>query len=391
MPALSETSIRPLGVDTDSESIIGTLRRRWWVIPIVFAVVGGLVLLQDPETSVQSSYSRVDREYQVVDNTLAMTLLDLPTDLLSPIPTLDTQIVQLATSDEYRELAASFPEVSLDVRRSSPQLALQPMSEGEGIVALRGRVATILSVTCIEAKATKCDAALDGLAEVLINRHNAALRAGLQQLTITVESLRVKVDEAEAIGQRLKAVASAIETLDSQDLAGLVFVRQFNAEEAESTMTESPNYRFAIAASIILSILVLLQWSIIDKRIYGLRRIARIVGSTQVIGHVADVSAEDDTVAAAAALRRIQGSATTIRLVTLSGVATPLLATVVSRSGGSAAIVGISQLGDSVLSDPSMPSVIVAQRVRSDTRELARVNHALTMSSGLQPSVLMLG
>jgi len=391
MPALAVSSIRPLGVDTDTESILGTFRRRWWVVPIVFVVIGGLVLLQDPETSVQPSYSRVDRDYQVLDNTVALSLLDLPDDLLAPIPGLDTQLAQLPSSAKFKALTSQYPDTRISVQRRSAQLAIQPVEGGESVINLRGRVTPELGLVCLESSPKSCSLALDGLASLIETRHETALREGLDRLLAIVSSLESNAGNSPLLNQRLDALESAITVLRSQSLTSLVFIREFNAEEPETTLTESLNYRFAIAASLILSLLVLLQWSILDKRLYSLRRIARTVGPDHVIGHVRSESDHTDIAASAAALRRLTNDVPSLRLLQLTGVNERLLEHVITRGNVHAASVRADDIDAEVLSDAKTPAVIIAQRVISTSVELAKVSDALAVSTGQRPAVLLLG
>lgn len=391
MPALSASSLRPLGVDTDTESILGTLRSRWWVVPVIFIIVFGLVVLEDPETSIQPGYSRIDREYLVNDNTVPFTLLDLPSEVLAPLPDLDTQLAQLQSTDEFIQLAEQYVGTSLLVSRISPQLALQPDETAQNVVTLRGRIRPVLSVTCSESTASSCPAALDALAELLQSRHESAMRAGLQALSTTASQLESGSSESTALRERLAAVRFGVQALATQPLTELVLIREFNAEEIATTVTESANYRFALAAAVILSLLVIFQWSVFDKRLYGLRRIARSVGADRVVGHVRRATDDADVVACAAAVRAASKDATRLCIVRLSGVADELLQTVVARSGVVASTVSVSELSVTDLSDTTTPWLIVAQRGASHARELLRASDALAMSSGMRPRVLLVG
>ena len=391
MPALSASSLRPLGVDTDTESIFGTLRSRWWVVPVIFIIVFGLVVLEDPETSIQPGYSRIDREYLVNDNTVPFTLLDLPSEVLAPLPDLDTQLAQLQSTDEFIQLAEQYVGTSLLVSRIVPQLALQPDETSQNVVTLRGRIRPVLSVTCSESTASSCPAALDALAELLQSRHELAMRAGLQALSTTASQLESGSSESTALRERLAAVRFGVQALATQPLTELVLIREFNAEEIETTVTESANYRFALAAAVILSLLVIFQWSVFDKRLYGLRRIARSVGVDRVIGHVRRATDDADVVACAAAVRAASKDATRLRIVRLSGVADELLQTVVARSGVVASTISVSELSVTDLSDTTTSWLIVAQRGASHARELLRASDALAMSTGMRPRVLLIG
>ena len=391
MPALSASSLRPLGVDTDTESILGTLRSRWWVVPVIFIIVFGLVVLEDPETSIQPGYSRIDREYLVNDNTVPFTLLDLPSEVLAPLPDLDTQLAQLQSTDEFIQLAEQYVGTSLLVSRISPQLALQPDETAQNVVTLRGRIRPVLSVTCSESTASSCPAALDALAELLQSRHESAMRAGLQALSTTASQLESGSSESTALRERLAAVRFGVQALATQPLTELVLIREFNAEEIATTVTESANYRFALAAAVILSLLVIFQWSVFDKRLYGLRRIARSVGADRVVGHVRRATDDADVVACAAAVRAASKDATRLCIVRLSGVADELLQTVVARSGVVASTVSVSELSVTDLSDTTTPWLIVAQRGASHARELLRASDALAMSTGMRPRVLLVG
>ena len=391
MAVLPDSTIRPLGIDTDTESILGTLRRRWWIIPAIFAAVGGLVLLEDPETSIQPSYSRVDRDYQVMDNSVALALLDLPNDLLSPIPSLDTQLAQLPTSAEFKELSDTFPGASLLVRRSSPQIALQAEEGGEGIVTLRGRTAPLLSLTCTESTPSLCPVALDSLADLVSARHEAALRNGLRELSTATKELQASANKSTVLQERLEAVNFGLQALESQELTKLVFIREFNAEEPETTVTESPNYRFALAAAVILSFLTILQWSVFDKRLYGLRRIARTVGGDRLIGHVRRTSDDADITACAAALRKAYGTFANTNVVRLGGVSDEVINVVLEQANIATSTVSFSDLDIRALSDASSGWLIVAQRGASHARELLRASDALAMSSGMRPRVLLVG
>jgi hypothetical protein len=391
MPALAVSSIRPLGVDTDTESILGTLRRRWWVVPIVFAVVGGLVLLQDPETSVQPSYSRIDREYQVLDNTVVLSLLDLPNELLTPVPDLDTQLLQLSSDSEFQRIQAEFPTTSLVVQRVRPQLTLQPQEGAEAVVTLRGRIIPQISLVCTEPVADACPDALAKTVALVTNRHESALRAGLAQLTSTVSEMTARSGQGGLLQQRLEAVTTAIDTLEAQALTTFMLLREFNAEEPETTFVESVNYRFAFAAALILSMLIILQWSVIDKRLYGLRRIARTVGDATVIGHVRDGSDEPSLTASTFAIRRLAGQKAELRVVQLSGVSEHLLSQVLAKSGVQSEVLNLSMMGQMGSDDSKRATIIVAQRAKSHAQELATASDAMAISEGARPSVLLLG
>lgn len=391
MPALSVSSLRPLGVDTDTESILGTLRSKWWIVPIIFVAVLGLVTLEDPETSVQPGYSRIDREYLVNDNTVPFALLELPADILSPLPDLDTQLAQLRSTQEYQQLEQRFAGVSLLVTRIAPQLALQPDDASQNVVTLRGRTRPVISVTCSESSASSCPAALDALAELLKNRHESAMRAGLQVLGRTTTELETQATESSVLRERLSAVRFGVRALETQSLTELVLIREYNAEETEKTVTESANYRFAFAAAAILSLLVIFQWSVLDKRLHGLRRIARTTGADCVVGHVRRISDDADVVACAAAIRTASKDSAGLRIIRLSGVSDELLNAVLARSGVIASTVSVAELSVPDIADSTTAWLVVAQRGVSHARELLRASDALTMSMGSRPRVLLLG
>jgi len=391
MPALSASSLRPLGVDTDTESILGTLRSKWWVVPIIFATVFGLVMLEDPETSVQPGYSRIDREYLVNDNTVPFALLELPADVLAPLPDLDTQLAQLRSTDEFQQLEQRFVGASLLVSRIAPQLALQPDDASQNVVTLRGRTRPVISATCSESSASSCPAALDALAELLTNRHESAMRAGLQALDRTTTELEAQATESSVLRERLAAVRFGVRALETQPLTELVLIREFNAEEMETTVTESANYRFAFAAAAILSLLVIFQWSVLDKRIHGLRRIARTTGAEHVVGHVRRASDDADVVACAAAIRAASKDSARLRIIRLSGVSDELLDAVLARSGVAASTVSAAELSVPDIADSTTAWLVVAQRGVSRARELLRASDALAMSTGSRPRVLLLG
>lgn len=388
---LTHSSIRPLAVDTDIESILGTARRRWWIAPIVFLLVGTGVLLQDPKTSVQPSYFRLDRNYQVVDNTAALTLLGLPGDLLLPLPSLDTQLAQLIESSEFKGISTRYPTVSLNIQRVSPQLALQAQENDEPIVTLRGRTDPVLSLICTESRFTSCNLALDALQELVTRNHELALERGRESLAKSVEELQSQANQNVSLKERLEVVEFGLRALATQPLTSLVLIKEFNAEEDETTVTESSNYRFVFALTFVLLVLLLLQWSVFDKTIYGVRRIARTLGVNSVLARIRDASDEATIAAVSASLSRLVGPGQSLRLVTAPGVDSDLLNTITAKCKVPFTLIDASALNQDQMTSASSVTLLIAQRGSTSMVKLAQLSEMVSISNGAQPVVLLLG
>ena len=388
---LTPSSIRPLAVDTDFETILGTARRRWWIAPIVFLVVGVGVWLQDPETSVQPSYFRLDRNYQVVDNTAALTLLGLPGDLLVPLPSLDTQLAQLTESREFEAITTRYPTVSLNVQRQSPQLALQAQENSEPIVTLRGRTEPVLSLICTEVRFTSCNLALDALRELVMNNHELALERGRESLASSVDELKSQAIQNATLRERLEVVEFGLRALSTQPLTDVVLIKEFNAEEDETTITESTNYRFVFALTTVLLVLLLLQWSVIDKTIYGVRRIARALGIESVLARVRTANDAVTIAAVSAAIKRLVGPGKSLRLIVSSGVDMDLLNTITKNCKVPFSVIDTSALDHDESSSESSVTLLIAQHGSTSMTKLAQWSETTSISSGGRPHVLLLG
>jgi hypothetical protein len=224
-----------------------------------------------------------------------------------------------------------------------------------------------------------------------MNNHELALERGRESLANSVDELKSQAIQNATLRERLEVVEFGLRALSTQPLTDVVLIKEFNAEEDETTITESTNYRFVFALTTVLLVLLLLQWSVIDKTIYGVRRIARALGIESVLARVRTADDAGTIAAVSAAIKRLVGPGQSLRLVVSSGVDMDLLSTITKNCKVPFSVIDTSALDHDESANDSTVTLLIAQHGSTSMTKLAQWSETTSISSGGRPRVLLLG
>lgn len=389
MSSVVTASGGPLSLDTDLATIAGTLRRRWWVFPLAIIAAQIFFALAVTDDGAADGYYVEERIFHAVDSTDVLRFVDLPAQLAQPQPSLPQLVEVVNDSEDLRKLRATFELLSLRIALRNPSVVLHSDNGTNGLVKIEGQFESSLAILCTEKELGGCAQAIDGARQILLDRFVAAQRRGIEHFGKTVSLLRRDSRVDAAYVTKLLAAESALRAMTEQSLIRLDLVESSSFVENELTTESSLGLGLAWAIALLIGMLVVLQWSIIDKRIFGVQRLARLTDEASVLGALGRKNDKTNTLSVAAALSRLAVGHESIRLVHIESVSSEWLAKLTQLVQANIILTAFSDLSVSDLARTDLVNCLLAQRGRTDGRELQMAWQSLSISSGVQPALIL--
>lgn len=389
MSSVVETSGGPLSLDTDIATIAGTIRRRWWVLPIAIVVSQIFFSLAVTDDGATNGYYVDERIFHVTDSSNVLRFVDLPAQLAEPEPSLPQLVELVNSSEDIKKLRDRHELLSLRIALRNPSVVLHSDDGTNGLVTIQGQFEPSIAILCTERELNQCAQASEGARQVLLERFVAAQKRGIESFGETISLFRQDAQVDAAYLTRLLAAESVLSSMSQRSLIGLDLVESSSFIEKELTTESSLGLGFALVIALLIGILVLFQWSIIDKRIFGVQRLVRLTDEASVLGSLSGKNDETVTLSVAAALSRLARGRDLIRMIHLEAVSSETLSKLTQKVQANVTLTAFSDLSVSELARTDLVNCLVAQRGKTDGHDLVTAWQSLSTSSGVRPAVIL--
>jgi hypothetical protein len=314
--------------DTDTNLFTGldirafweTLRLRWWIIPTVLAISVGFLWAQasNPTSAPQPVLYSVTRVYEARDPTAVLASIGIDPVSVRAFPDASNQVSLLESSQTQSEIATLLGrDVTVSISRRPPSFTLIDTRESDGQSSLIFQSAGVPTYifTCTEPDQTSCEEAIDAYVAKAAEIRKTAFLAGFTNLQAMLESVAAPNQDGD-LATKIAAIDSVVEQIDTS------FVPIGGRTDVIDPLNtvRRPTLVFSIGAGLIISLLILLQLTVTDRRLRSARQVVKEIGSTAFIGTISAESDPSRDLLAGVSLQQacLRSSATRIKFVPLS-------------------------------------------------------------------------
>lgn len=372
-----------------------TFRLRWWIVPTVLAVSVGFLWAQSSDAPTEPGldlYS-ITRTYEARDPTAVLASVGIDPVSVRAFPDAANQLSVLQGSDIRDEITNELGRnVNVTVTRSQPSFTLIDTLETDGSSSFIFQSAGVptYNFACTDPDQMNCETAIDAYVAKATEFRKSAFTAGLTNLQTLLGSLAPR---DQALENKIAAINSLIDQLDTSfvQIAGRTDIIR-----PPITSVRRPTIIFSMSAGLIVSLLILLQLTITDRRLRSARQVVNEIGSATFIGAMSRDQHPTKDLLAGVSVRQacLDTSAQRVMYVPLSGPTEtkPLERLSLSCDVQSRVTKPFPDLSvpEIVNADGTDLVILVAQRNRDSRQDLRRAVSALQRSGRNFGGVLLL-
>ena len=368
--------------EIDLRSVRDALVLRWWIIPLVMFLCVGFLFVNESDLQTSPGQVQIVRVYEARDESAVLTIAGIDPASIIPYPSFDNQLIVLQTPETRQRIADSIgADTAVSVSRSNQTFSLIDTNEGEGKKRFTFLSTGTPSYTfvCVATTADECNIAIDEYVAEISRLRAQSIRQGFERAEAIVNSLiSSSQGENQGLVMEQQALAAGKELVNGEMV--LISTASENIGPTVDTVNAS-TYGFGLGVGAILGFLIVLQLSVMDKRIRTRRKLVAVVGEKHALGTIRpDVKDSSSQHVAASLIHQASlHGATTARLLPIGDHDTDSTVTALSQamSGNSIAIVAMKAVDQVTATDLLAPAhsvvVLIADSNTSRSDDLERV------------------
>jgi len=306
--------------EIDLRSIRDALKLRWWIIPIAMIISVGFVVANESDLQTSPGYVQIYRNYEARDESAVLTVAGIDPASIVPYPSFDNQLIVVQSPEIRQKITEKIhSETYVAVSRSEQKFSLLDTIEGEGQKRF-----TFLSLgtpsytfSCAAPTTDECDIAIDAYVVEISRLRAMSIQQGFERAEKLVNALTSDSQiENQSFGIQKQALAYA-KTLVTGEMT-LISTSFENIGPTISTVKKS-TYAFGLGVGALIGLLVLLQLTVIDRKIRTMRKLVSVIGEEHVLGmlRLDQQDSSPQHVAAGVVHQATVHGATNVRLVPL--------------------------------------------------------------------------
>lgn len=298
--------------------LLVTVRRRWWVAPIVISLALGFVWAQESEfRTTPGSYS-IDRTYELTDGLNALLAVGIQPQAVVPVPTEKAQLALLTDSATMQRISEEIGgPASVTIRQSEQQVQfVSAVSEsgGQNAFTFRFIPSNVFTFSCTEESRGYCPVAIQEYVEELVTGRTSALLRGISDLRTILDRAAASMSGVES--NTLFRQVAALEALEDDFKVNVSIVRESVAEEGATIDNVSGgSLTFAVLIAALIVILIWVQMALADRKVHDEAILAATFRDIPLLGRLNESEASLNFVAAAISHRAEQAGVRELRLV----------------------------------------------------------------------------
>ena len=360
---------------------------RWWIVPLCMIVGAGLMYSQKSTTPAIPKSITLAKVYGGRDELSGLAVFGIAPNSVQEFPSFQNQL----------SLVNPKTTIGVTVKLAEPRVSMVATNTGDGkqFFTLTSSGVPNYEFTCWSPERQPCDAAIDTYVHAVEQIRAESIKAGLSTLAHQIDAV---IKAGSAAQPTLEAQLVAINSTFKEATGQLQFVRE-NVETSggpASSVTFS-TYLFGLVAGLIVSILIILQLTMTDERIRGVKKLRHVVDGLFCIGEIRVATMTMDATHAAASIVNAAQAASVNSIVFMpvgNNVATTQTLNALNEAGLAAYVT--SSLEDNIdmssvreLINNDSPYVLVVQRNTSTTQQLIHTHETLTRTGNLVLGVML--
>ncbi len=362
----------------DVHSIIGTIRRRWWLLPLCMLVAIGAMIANESNLQTSPASVTVTSLFEARDETLALGIYGINPTAVAEYPSFQTQ-VRIITEKASRAVESALGQnISIAMSKTSPQVSLinAPLKED-------GQQFTVLSIgasnyefRCDAATEDLCDQAVKIYIAETVSLRKTSLMDGMTRLADQIAKVEA-ISPSPTLQTQRTALMSAAENVTGDVSFVSSKVETFGPTIRSVNQT---TYLFGSAAGLLVAMLIMLQLAIIDRKVRSASRLISRLPHVPMLGElIASSNPSVRHLAAALVAQSKTHGVSSMLLIPASGAAPEELAQLASAVSGLRIVVGknIDEMSVDELSATPSACVVVATKNETDMQHVERTQQVL--------------
>jgi len=368
-------------------SIWDAFKVRWWIVPLCMIIGAALMYSQKSTIPAIPKSTTLSKVYGARDELSGLTVFGIAPNSVQEFPSFQNQL----------SLVKPETATGVAVKLAEPRVSMVATNTGEGkqFFTLTSSGVPNYEFTCWSPERQPCDAAIDIYVHAVEQIRAESIKEGLSTLASQIDAV-IKAGSTEQ--PKLESQLVAINSAFNETTGQLQFVREdVETIGGPASSVTSSTYLFGLVAGLIVSILIILQLTMTDERIRGVKKLQNIADDIICFGEIrADTKKINATHVTASIVKAVQDSST--KSIAIIPVGNSVTATQTLNDLNEAGLatyatlllqdnIDLLSVQDLISNDSSY--VLVVQQNISTVEQLIRTHETLTRTGNLVLGVIL--
>ena len=262
---------------------MGVLKTHWWIVPITVLACIGLLFAQESQFQSEPASVTTTRRYEGVEQLSTLSALNIDPQAFSSVLSPAGEIARFnseATADE-RNKKSGF-SVGLQIAQAPGDFSVvnREISDRNTFYSIIEVMSGLYTLTCTEANAEDCEAALNAGASEFEFARNQSLGTAINSVAEVIQSrleavrklIASTTDQTALSAQRqleieLASQVNALEALSGRSVFQLKLIDEgTTAKSATVSTVTTSTYLLGALIGFLVSVLIILQFAVLRSR-----------------------------------------------------------------------------------------------------------------------------